>query len=165
MHVQHNYFSSFNQSDHYSLASSLPLLSSLLKLPVKQPRRRLWLKRQKIAYLTMKNRSFARFAHFYTYRCRSGPFYEVKWPVLQSTTWAHDDKFALFSPNRWYQFNSRILGIYFASKMTWNIKLENYYRNSKWYFQMMFSLSSTSDLAWAPYSLILSPGEHDQKAV
>ena len=29
-HVQHDYFSSFNQSDHYFLASSLPLLPSLL---------------------------------------------------------------------------------------------------------------------------------------
>ena len=32
-HVQHDYFSSFNQSDHCFLASSLPLPSSLLKLP------------------------------------------------------------------------------------------------------------------------------------
>ena len=32
-HVQHDYFSSFNQSDHCFLASSLPLVSSLLKLP------------------------------------------------------------------------------------------------------------------------------------
>ena len=32
-HVQHDYFSSFNQSDHCFLASSLPLPSSLRKLP------------------------------------------------------------------------------------------------------------------------------------
>ena len=32
-HVQHDYFSAFNQSDHRFLASSLPLPSSLLKLP------------------------------------------------------------------------------------------------------------------------------------
>ena len=32
-HVQHDYFSSFNQSDHCFLTSSLPLLSSLFKLP------------------------------------------------------------------------------------------------------------------------------------
>ena len=32
-HVQHDYFSSFNQSDHCFAALSLPLLSSLLKLP------------------------------------------------------------------------------------------------------------------------------------
>ena len=33
-HVQHDYFSSFNQSDHCFLALSLPLPSSLLKLPI-----------------------------------------------------------------------------------------------------------------------------------
>ena len=33
-HVQHDYFSSFNQSDHCFLVLSLPLLSSLLKLPI-----------------------------------------------------------------------------------------------------------------------------------
>ena len=33
-HVQHDYSSSFNQSDHCFLASSLPLPSSLLKLPI-----------------------------------------------------------------------------------------------------------------------------------
>ena len=33
LHVQHDYFPSFNQSDHCILASSLPLPSSLLKLP------------------------------------------------------------------------------------------------------------------------------------
>ena len=32
-HVQHDYFSSFNQSEHCFLASSLPLPSSLLKPP------------------------------------------------------------------------------------------------------------------------------------
>ena len=37
-HAQHDYFSSFNQSDHYFLASSLPLPSSLLKLPVFEQR-------------------------------------------------------------------------------------------------------------------------------
>ena len=31
--MQHDYFSSFNRSDHCFLASSLPLPSSLLKLP------------------------------------------------------------------------------------------------------------------------------------
>ena len=33
-HVQHDYFSSFNQSDHCFLVSSLPLPSSLRKLPI-----------------------------------------------------------------------------------------------------------------------------------
>ena len=33
-HVQHHYFSSFNQSDHCFLVSSLPLLSFLLKLSI-----------------------------------------------------------------------------------------------------------------------------------
>ena len=33
-HMQHDYFSSFNQSDHCFLASSLPLPSSLRKLPI-----------------------------------------------------------------------------------------------------------------------------------
>ena len=38
-HVQHDYFSSFNQSDHCFLASSLPLPSSLLKLAINTQRR------------------------------------------------------------------------------------------------------------------------------
>ena len=33
-HGQHDYFSSFNQSDHCFLASALPLPSSFLKLPI-----------------------------------------------------------------------------------------------------------------------------------
>ena len=33
-HVQHDCFSSFNQSDHCFLVSSLPLPSSLRKLPI-----------------------------------------------------------------------------------------------------------------------------------
>ena len=33
-HVQHDCFSSFNQSDHFFLVSSLPLPSSLRKLPI-----------------------------------------------------------------------------------------------------------------------------------
>ena len=33
-HVQQDYFSSFNQSDHCFLALSMPLPSSLLKLPI-----------------------------------------------------------------------------------------------------------------------------------
>ena len=37
-HVQHDYFSSFNQSDHCFLVSSLLLPSSLRKLPVFEPR-------------------------------------------------------------------------------------------------------------------------------
>ena len=32
-HVQYDYFSSFNQSDHCFLVLSLPMLSLLLKLP------------------------------------------------------------------------------------------------------------------------------------
>jgi len=36
-HVQHDYFSLFNQSDHCFLVSSLPLPSSLLKLPEEAP--------------------------------------------------------------------------------------------------------------------------------
>ena len=33
-HVQHDYFSSLNQSDNCSLTTSLPMLSSLLKFPI-----------------------------------------------------------------------------------------------------------------------------------
>ena len=36
-HVQHDYFSSFNQLDHCFLASSLSLPSTLLKLPIEIP--------------------------------------------------------------------------------------------------------------------------------
>jgi len=46
-HVQHDYFSSFNQSDHCFLTSSLPLLSSLLKFPNKELKQvRRWRKRE-----------------------------------------------------------------------------------------------------------------------
>ena len=34
LHVQHDYFSSFNQLEHCFQASSLPLPSALLKLPI-----------------------------------------------------------------------------------------------------------------------------------
>ena len=39
-HVRHDYFSSFTQLDHCFLALSLPLLSSLLKLPIREPTNR-----------------------------------------------------------------------------------------------------------------------------
>ena len=44
-HVQHDYFSSFNQSDHCFLVLSLSLPSSLLKFPFKKLRRQLQGKR------------------------------------------------------------------------------------------------------------------------
>ena len=65
-HVQHDYFSSFNQSNHCFVALSLTLPSSNLKRPIReltQPRRRGQQERHKFAYLTMKNNSLvARFA-------------------------------------------------------------------------------------------------------
>ena len=70
-HVQHDYFSPFNQSDHCFLASSLPMVSSLLKLSNReftQPRLQRQQERGKFVYLTMKNNRFARevfiFVHF-----------------------------------------------------------------------------------------------------
>ena len=39
-HVQHDYFSSFNQSNHSFVALSLPLLSSFLKLPIRELKKR-----------------------------------------------------------------------------------------------------------------------------
>ena len=48
--MQHDYFSSFNQSKHCFQASSLLLLSSLLKLPItmQQKREVLWERHLKI---------------------------------------------------------------------------------------------------------------------
>ena len=44
-------------------------------------------------------------------RCRSPPFYDLRW---------HDHKYFFFlSPNRCYQFNSRIIEVYLADIMTW----------------------------------------------
>ena len=56
---------------------------ALAKLPVKKPRRRLWLKRHKIAYayLTMKNRSFSRFA------CAILIFIHIAAVLVLSMTW------------------------------------------------------------------------------
>ena len=59
-HVQHDYFSSFNQSNHRFVAFSLKLPSQIREL--NQPRRRRQQKPHKFAYLTMKNSIFARFA-------------------------------------------------------------------------------------------------------
>ena len=107
-HGQHDYFSSFNQWDHCVLASLLP--SSLLKL------------------LTT-NSNFARvaraisiFEHFSAFSSFPRCWREMTCFVVMWTTWAHDIKFSVFfllSPNRWYQFNCRILK-HFASIMTWN---------------------------------------------
>ena len=161
-HVQHDYFSSFNQSDHCFLASSLPFpcpcLSSLKTLKtsasqslsrsnnnfmynnfiwplstcfrsnfvflegwprfireLKQPRRRRQQKPHKFAYLTMKNRIFARFARAFFI------FWHFEDVLVLSTTWNDlfcscvDDvsiwwqmfNFVSLCPKRWFQINSR----------------------------------------------------------
>ena len=98
----------------FSFSCRLSFLNSLLK------RRRRWQENDKFAYSTMKNNNFSRFecdffilVHFAAVLVF---FHDVKWSVsqLKCTTWAHDDNifnFFLLSPNRWYQFDSRILSL------------------------------------------------------
>ena len=71
-HVQHDYFSSFNQSNHWFVALSLTLPSSDLKLPIKWPGRR------------QERHTFANLIifHFLTFQSRSRPINNVKWLVL-----------------------------------------------------------------------------------
>ena len=52
-HVQHDYFSSFNQSNHWFVTLMLPLPSSFLKLPNKQGRGR----RQRECHLSIELRA------------------------------------------------------------------------------------------------------------
>ena len=106
-HVQHDYFSSFNQSDHYFLASSLPLLPSLLdkigtlnnhhhhddgdknvtNLHIWQWKTNIVLHALQVQfsflYISLPFSSFPR---------REMTCFAVAW-----TTWAYDDKFSIFS--------------------------------------------------------------------
>ena len=130
-HVQHDCFYLFNQSNHWFSALSLTLPSSNLKRPIrelKQPRRRRQQKPHKFAYLTMKNRIFARFARAFLI------FWHFKYALVLSTTWNDlfcswvDDgsiwlqmfNFVLLCPKRWFQFNSRIVRTHFSSIMSMN---------------------------------------------
>ena len=95
---------------------------------LKQPRRRRQQKPHKFAYLTMKNRIFARFARAYFI------FWHFEDVLVLSTTWNDlfcccvDDvsrwwqmfNFVFLCPKRWFQFNSRIVRTHFSSKMTLN---------------------------------------------
>ena len=99
-----------------------------LSRELKQPRRRRQQKPHKFAYLTMKNRIFARFARAFFI------FWHFEDVLVLSTTWNDlfcscvDDvsiwsqmfNFVLLCPKRWFQFNSRIVRIHFSIIMTLN---------------------------------------------
>ena len=93
-----------------------------------QPRRRRQQKPDKFAYLTMKNRIFARFARAFF------SFWHFVDVLVLSTTWNDlfcscvDDvsiwwqmfNFVFLCPKRWFQFNSRIVRTHFSNIMTLN---------------------------------------------
>ena len=103
-------------------------------------------KRHKFAYLTIENNSFARFARTFFIFGHSANV------LVLSMTWNDlfcscvDDvgiwwqmlNFVLLPLKRWFQFNSRIVRIHFASSITLN-NWETLGRNSKLRFQMTFS--------------------------
>ena len=117
---------------------------------LKQPRRRRQQKPHKFAYLTMKNRIFARFARAFFI------FWHFEDVLVLSTTWNDlfcscvDDmsiwwqtfNFVFLYTRRWFQFNSRIVRTHFSSIVSLNYWKMS--RNAKSHFQMTFSLSSTS---------------------
>ena len=127
-HVQHDYFSSFKQSNHWFEMLSLPL--SNLKLPIKQTWRRRQREPHKFAYLTSEWKTallHALHVHFFFF------LHFAVVPVL-STTW--NDQFCRFvdtvstwrqifmliflSLRRWFRFNSRILRTKFANMVIGN---------------------------------------------
>ena len=69
LHVQHDYFSSFNQSDHCFLASSSPLTSSLLKPSVVSSD-----KRQLISLRTSSYANNSCFSHHFRFTEYMGCF-------------------------------------------------------------------------------------------
>ena len=81
-HVQHDYFSSFNQSNHWFVALALTLPSSNLKLPIREGNENpinlhIWQEKQYFCTLCTC------ISHLLTFWRRSRSFYYVKWPVLQ----------------------------------------------------------------------------------
>ena len=102
----------------------------------------------------MKNSIFAWFARAFFI------FWHFKDVLVLSTTWNDlfcscvDDvsiwwqmfNFVFLCSKRWFQFNSRIVRTHLSSKMT----LKNDCRKAKLYFQMTFSLPSTSCLLKLP---------------
>ena len=131
-HVQHNYFSSFNQSDHCFLASSLPLLSSLLDTLGSLSNHeddddddktvtnlRIW--QWKIIVLDALHEQFS-FLYislpFSSFPQREMTCFAVEW-----ATWAYDDKFSIFSCYLQTADTNLIPGyldLHFASITTWN---------------------------------------------
>ena len=120
---------------------------------LKQPRRRRQQERQKFAYLTTENNSFARFARvffifFLTFCKLPRSSHDVKWPVLQlcgrpeHIGWQMF-KFVFSFLKRWLQLNSRLVRSRCASIMTLNAWLRNDCKNAKLHFLMTFSLPST----------------------
>ena len=113
---------SFSRSLHFSVRPSIHLSTCCLTLGSLSNH-----DDDKFAYLTVKNSSFARFARAYFI------FWHFGDVLVLSTTWNYffcscvDDvsiRWQMFNfvlcPKRWFQFNSRIVGTHFSSKMTLN---------------------------------------------
>ena len=95
---------------------------------LKQPRRRRQQPPHKLAYLTMKNSIFARFARGYFI------FWRFEDVLVLSTTsndlfcscvddvsiWWQMFNFVFLCPKRWFQFNSRMVRTHFSSILTLN---------------------------------------------
>ena len=94
----------------------------------KQPRRRRQQKPDKFAYLTMKNRIFARFAraffsfwHFEDVLVLSTTSNDLFCSCLDDVSiWWQMFNFVFLCPKRWFQFNSRIVRTHFSNLMTLN---------------------------------------------
>ena len=99
-HLQHDYFSSFNQSNDRFVALSLTLPSQIREL--KQPRRRRLQNPHKFAYLTIKTVFLhALHVHFSFFDIlKTFSFFlrrELTCFAVVWTTWAYDDKCSILS--------------------------------------------------------------------
>ena len=119
-HLQHDYFSSFNQSNHW-LVVTLP--SSNLRLPIGQARRQRQQERHKFAYLTSEwkpvytfARAFFIFLHFAVVLVLSTTWNDQFGRCVDDeSTWRQIFTLVFLSLRRWFQFNSRILRTKFAN--------------------------------------------------
>ena len=106
------------------------LLLATTTVIAKQPREPQLQERRQFAYLTMKNKSIRTCEfHICSFRSRSRPISDVKWPVLQlyGYWWREQDlrtnfDFLFPSPTRSHQLNSRRVGKHFSSQTTWNYR-------------------------------------------
>ena len=115
---------------YFQVTFPLPLLSLLLKLPIReltQPRRGRQQGRHKFAYLIVKNNSCARFAravffwHFADVLVLSATWNDLFCSCVDDVTiWWQMLNFVFLSMKRWFQSNSRIVRTHFASVMSLN---------------------------------------------